>query len=168
MSVERLSLAPTRTSKTRYGTSRIGKAEGIGGSTCRRVATLRGPWVFKEGARVVTGLLDCLQDVAQLCEDLEEWDDALDAYRRVLALDPERVQESCAIAEILRRSERYEEAIESYRATLAIDAGFVFALSGMGDALRMLERNNEALEWFEKALERKPTHVFAPAVKRQR
>ena len=105
--------------------------------------------------------LDCLQDVAQLCEDLEEWDDALDAYRRVLALDPERVQESCAIAEILRRSERYEEAIESYRATLAIDAGFVFALSGMGDALRMLERNNEALEWFEKALERKPTHVFA-------
>lgn len=65
---------------------------------------------------------------------LGQWNQALSAYRRVLAIDSREVLARCAIAEVYLEQGKIDETIREAKRALAIDPDNAYANTMMGDA----------------------------------
>ncbi len=89
------------------------------------------------------------------------YDQAIEYYDRVLALDPNHVMALYNKGSILDDLGRYQEAIEYYDTALAIDPNHINALNGKGVALVNLGRHQEAIEYFDRVLAIDPNDTDA-------
>ncbi len=81
---------------------------------------------------------------------LQEWDGSLDAYRRVLELDPQNAKAHNNSANVHYRRGEIEEAAAAYEKALKVDSEYVLAAFHLGWMLRQLNRPQKAEEAFER------------------
>ena len=96
--------------------------------------------------------------------DAEEWfelglelevsdpDEARDAYRRALELDPHHAEAHVNLGRLLVESERAEEAETHFRAVLADHPDHATAWFNLGIALEDRRRTNDAVKAYEQAI----------------
>jgi len=96
--------------------------------------------------------------------DAEEWfdlglelevsapEEARDAYRRALELDPHHADAHVNLGRLLQEGERAEEAETHYRAVLADHPGHATAWYNLGIALEDQRRPQDAIKAYERAL----------------
>jgi tetratricopeptide (TPR) repeat protein len=94
------------------------------------------------------------QDWFELAAELEVLapDDARDAYRRVLELDPAHADAHVNLGRLLQEEGAREPALEHYRAALAAAPDHAVAAYNLGVALEGLGRRTEAAEAYERAI----------------
>jgi tetratricopeptide (TPR) repeat protein len=76
----------------------------------------------------------------------KRYDEALAAYERALALDPQLTAAWNNKGRLLRHQKRYKEALEAHEQALALDPQFTLAWFNKGSVLWKLKRKREARE----------------------
>jgi len=79
-------------------------------------------------------------------------DEARDAYRRALELDPHHADAHVNLGRLLQEGERAEEAETHYRAVLVDHPGHATAWYNLGIVLEDLRRSNDAIKAYEQAI----------------
>jgi predicted O-linked N-acetylglucosamine transferase (SPINDLY family) len=79
-------------------------------------------------------------------------DQAENALRKALALDPRHAKASANLGVILQRAEKYAEAETQYRAALEMDAGLAQAWFNLGTLLLDRGRVGDAIDSFRRAV----------------
>ncbi|HJQ96924.1 MAG TPA: tetratricopeptide repeat protein [Candidatus Polarisedimenticolaceae bacterium] len=80
--------------------------------------------------------------------------DARDAYRRVLELDPKHVDAHVNLGRLLHEQGEHVAAEEHYRAALAVRPDSIPAAFNLGVVLEDLDRSDEAIAVYERLLKR--------------
>jgi protein O-GlcNAc transferase len=86
---------------------------------------------------------------------------AMAAYRRALAIQPDHIDARFNLANLLRIDERLDEAVSEYRALLTIRPDDLEACNNLGSTLVRQRRHAEAIEAFRQALRARPTYAGA-------
>jgi tetratricopeptide (TPR) repeat protein len=84
--------------------------------------------------------------------EVSEPDEARDAYRRALELDPHHAEAHVNLGRLLIESERAEEAETHFRAVLADHPDHATAWFNLGIALEDRRRTNDAVKAYEQAI----------------
>jgi len=84
--------------------------------------------------------------------EVSEPDEARDAYRRALELDPHHAEAHVNLGRLLVESDRAEEAETHFRAVLADQPAHATAWFNLGIALEDRRRPNEAIKAYEQAI----------------
>src|SRR3989442_15685124 len=104
-------------------------------------------------ARRVQADLDAEQWFALGLElEVSEPDEARDAYRRALELDPDHADAHVNLGRLLVEAERAEEAETHFRAVVANHPGHATAWFNLGIALEDRRRPNDAVKAYEQAI----------------
>ncbi len=102
-----------------------------------------------------------LFDAGYSLGNLKRYEEAIQAYDRVLAIDPNNSSawnnKGCALNSL----DRYEEAIQAYDRALAIDPNFILAGNNKSYALDALRHYEEAIKDFDLALAIAPNDPMA-------
>ncbi len=85
-------------------------------------------------------------------------ENALKAYRDILARDPKNVQAAVSAANMLYDAQRYSEAIPLYQQAFALNPADINVSTDLGTALWYAGRPDEALAQFERSLKINATH----------
>jgi tetratricopeptide (TPR) repeat protein len=93
--------------------------------------------------------------------ELSEPDQARDAYRRTLELNPDHVAARVNLGRLLHERKQYKLAEVHYRLALAVDPKNSTAHFNLGVALEDLGRLDEAATTYESAVEYDPAHADA-------
>jgi Flp pilus assembly protein TadD len=91
----------------------------------------------------------------------QRFGEALGAYERATALEPENALYWKAKANALFGLKRNREALTTYERTLALDPLLAVAWNSLGVTLEKLNRNKEALTAYERTLSLEPTYALA-------
>jgi tetratricopeptide (TPR) repeat protein len=89
----------------------------------------------------------------------DQLDAALDAYARVLALDPGNTRVMTSVGSIHERRQRWAEAATSYEAALAVDPNLLRARSSLGAVKFKMGDYQGASEALTKAIELSPNDL---------
>ncbi|MBD3167803.1 tetratricopeptide repeat protein [bacterium] len=95
--------------------------------------------------------------------NLEEWDNALEAYEKAVDLEPQMAQAWVNMAAVKYRTGHLAEAEELNRKALEITPDFMHARSNLGMVLLLLGKYDESIEEMNKVLEQEPKHPVALA-----
>jgi tetratricopeptide (TPR) repeat protein len=87
-------------------------------------------------------------------------EEALEAYRQAIKLDPKYISPYNNLGNVLRFLGRDEEAIKAYQKAISIDPKYVTPYNGLGNALRSLGRHEEALEAYRQAIKLDPCYAL--------
>lgn len=99
---------------------------------------------------------------ASSCDDDPlHWEDALEAYRRVVALDPGYAAAWNNLGLLLHRTGRYAEAAEAYATALHADPGCCQAAYNLGSLHEDESRGEDAIREYRHALELAPDYADA-------
>lgn len=123
-------------------------------------------------ATLVTGLVRPLSPPAQQAEtwferaaeweaDPAQWDDAVDAYRRVVAIDPTYAAAWNNLGLLLHRMGRYEDARRAYLSALEHDDSLCEAAYNLGSLCEDLSDVEQAIRHYRMALELAPDYADA-------
>ncbi len=123
-------------------------------------------------ATLVTGLVRPLEPPAQQAEtwferasewdaDPAQWKDAIDAYRRVVAIDPSYAAAWNNLGLLLHRMGRYEEAREAYDTAVAQDPECAEAAYNLGSLAEDQGDVDGAIAHYRRALEVSPDYADA-------
>ena len=123
-------------------------------------------------ATLVTGLVRPLAPPADQAEtwferasewdgDPAQWEDAIDAYRRVVSIDPTYAAAWNNLGLLLHRMGRYDEANEAYRSALDQDPQCCEAAYNLGSLHEDRGAVDEAIADYRKALELSPDYADA-------
>jgi tetratricopeptide (TPR) repeat protein len=123
-------------------------------------------------ATLATGLVRPLSPPADQAEtwfdrateweaDPAQWDDAVDAYRRVVAVDPTYAAAWNNLGLLLHRMGRYEEARRAYLSALEQDATLCEAAYNLGSLSDDLSDVEQAIRYYRNALELRPDYADA-------
>jgi tetratricopeptide (TPR) repeat protein len=93
--------------------------------------------------------------------ELSEPDQARDAYRRALELDPDHVAARVNLGRLLHERKQVKLAEVHYRLALAVEPQNATALFNLGVALEDLSRPDEAASMYEDAVQHEPAHADA-------
>lgn len=93
----------------------------------------------------------------------ERHEDAILAFERALAQDPEWVEALNDLASAQEDAGRWGAACDTYRRVLELQPHRVDAACNVGEALRKADRYDEAIEAYDKALEVDPGYLYALA-----
>jgi len=96
---------------------------------------------------------------AQVTENLENAEAAINAYDRVLEVDPGNVDALYRKGVVQLATGRYPPAATTLQTLCKIDAGYKDALKRLGDALQGRQMHREAAEAYTRALKRKGPDV---------
>src|SRR5215204_2584306 len=105
--------------------------------------------------------LETLYNTANNFYDNQKYDEAIQYYDKVLAINPSAVGALNSKGLALDHLQRYDEALQSFDKAFAINSSSVNALNNKGLALDHLQRYDEALQSFDKALEIEPSNTKA-------
>jgi tetratricopeptide (TPR) repeat protein len=105
--------------------------------------------------------VETLYNTANNFYDNQKYDEAIQYYDKVLAINPSAVGALNSKGLALDHLQRYDEALQSFDKALEIDPSSVNALTNKGLALDHLQRYDEALQSFDKALEIDPSNPKA-------
>ncbi len=92
--------------------------------------------------------------------ELKRFDEALAAYDRAIALQPDNALAWARKGRALRLMERYDEGLAAYERALDIFPRYGWAWRGKGLVLERLNRLEEALFAYEQAVQIKPNEVW--------
>jgi len=123
-------------------------------------------------ATLVTGLVRPLEPPAQQAEtwferasewdaDPAQWKDAIDAYRRVVAIDPAYAAAWNNLGLLLHRMGRYDEAHEAYDTAVAQDSDCAEAAYNLGSLAEDQGDVDAAIAHYRRALEISPDYADA-------
>ncbi len=84
------------------------------------------------------------------------WDQAIEAYRKVIELDPGNASDLASLGATLNQKGDEEEAIKIYRKAIELDPLSPSPYRSFGHALVMRNRMNEAIPFFQKSTELDP------------
>ncbi len=123
-------------------------------------------------ATLVTGMVRPIQPPAQQAEawfdrasewdsDPATWEDAIDAYRRVIAMDPTYAAAWNNLGLLLHRMGRYDEARTAYTAALEADPRLAEAAYNLGSLDEDCGDVEEAIGHYRRALELQPGYADA-------
>src|SRR5206468_8551824 len=100
---------------------------------------------------IVTGVQTC---ALPICLELEvsEADEARDAYRRALELDPHHADAHVNLGRLLVEADRAEEAETHFRAAVVDHPAHATAWFNLGIALEDRRRPNDAVKAYEQAI----------------
>ncbi|HEX5814056.1 MAG TPA: tetratricopeptide repeat protein [Methylomirabilota bacterium] len=123
-------------------------------------------------ATLVTGLVRPLQPPVEQAEtwferasewdaDPAQWEDAIDAYRRVVAIDPGYAAAWNNLGLLLHRLGRYDEARNAYAAALTASATCAEAAYNLGSLSEDTGDVEEAIRCYRRALEVAPDYADA-------
>lgn len=101
------------------------------------------------------------QRAAELDQDPGRWEEALDAYARVVVLDPKCAAAWNNLGLLHHRLGRHGEAGECYRVALDADPGCVQAAYNLGSLHEDLGALDAARDWYHRALEQDPAYADA-------
>lgn len=93
--------------------------------------------------------------------DPEHWDDAVDAYRRVVAIDPTYAAAWNNLGLLLHRMGRYDDARRAYISALEQDASLCEAAYNLGSLWEDLSDAEQAIRHYRLALELAPDYADA-------
>ena len=94
-------------------------------------------------------------------EQLNLFNEAIEAFRQVLRINPEEVMAWHGLAWNYVRLERYDDAIEAYRQALRVNPEYADAWYNLGVTYGDLERYNDAIEAYRQALRVNPEEAEA-------
>lgn len=123
-------------------------------------------------ATLVTGLVRPLQPPVEQAEtwferasewdaDPAQWEDAIDAYRRVVAIDPGYAAAWNNLGLLLHRLGRYDEARNAYAAALTASAACAEAAYNLGSLSEDTGDVEESIRCYRRALEVAPDYADA-------
>jgi tetratricopeptide (TPR) repeat protein len=123
-------------------------------------------------ATLATGLVRPLSPPARQAEtwferaseweaDPAQWDDAVDAYRRVVAIDPTYAAAWNNLGLLLHRMGKYEDARRAYLAALEQDGSLCEAAYNLGSLCEDLSDVEQAIRHYRMALELAPDYADA-------
>jgi tetratricopeptide (TPR) repeat protein len=123
-------------------------------------------------ATLVTGLVRPLQPPVEQAEtwferasewdaDPAQWEDAIDAYRRVVAIDPGYAAAWNNLGLLLHRLGRYDEARNAYAAALTASVACAEAAYNLGSLSEDTGDVEEAIRCYRRALEVAPDYADA-------
>jgi tetratricopeptide (TPR) repeat protein len=123
-------------------------------------------------ATLVTGLVRPLQPPVEQAEiwferasewdsDPAQWEDAIDAYRRVVAIDPSYAAAWNNLGLLLHRLGRYDEARNAYAAALRESAACAEAAYNLGSLSEDTGDVDEAIRCYRRALDVSPDYADA-------
>jgi tetratricopeptide (TPR) repeat protein len=101
-----------------------------------------------------------LMDKAYSLTELGRLDEALGAYDRALAMQPENAWAWARKGRALRLLRRYEDALACYDTSLKLEPRYAWAWKGRGMVLERMERLPEALDCHRAAAEIDPDDVW--------
>ena len=90
--------------------------------------------------------------------DPAQWDDAIDAYRRVVSIDPTYAAAWNNLGLLLHRMGRYDEARDSYESALGQDATCCEAVYNLGSLAEDRGELDEAVRCYRQALALSPDY----------
>jgi tetratricopeptide (TPR) repeat protein len=93
--------------------------------------------------------------------DPERWESAVDAYERVIALDPDYAAAWNNLGLLQHRMGHYERAGECYKAALEADDSCCQAAFNLGSLHEDLGDFPSAIHWYRRALEMEPDYADA-------
>jgi tetratricopeptide (TPR) repeat protein len=93
--------------------------------------------------------------------EISEPDQARDAYRRTLELDPDHVPARVNLGRLLHEKKQFKLAEVHYRLAVAVEPENTTALFNLGVALEDLGRLDEAAGTYESTLKHEPEHADA-------
>jgi tetratricopeptide (TPR) repeat protein len=93
--------------------------------------------------------------------ELSEPDQARDAYRRTLELDPDHIAARVNLGRLLHEKKQFKLAEIHYRLAVAVEPRNTTALFNLGVALEDLGKLDEAASVYESAVEAEPAHADA-------
>ncbi|HXG15052.1 MAG TPA: tetratricopeptide repeat protein [Calidithermus sp.] len=123
-------------------------------------------------ATLATGLVRPLKPPAEQAElwfarasewdaDPAQWEDAVAAYRRVVAIDPTYAAAWNNLGLLLHRMGRYDEARQAYRSALEQDPACAEAAYNLGSLAEDLGAVEEAIAHYQRALAINPAYADA-------
>jgi tetratricopeptide (TPR) repeat protein len=84
------------------------------------------------------------------------WDEAIDAYRKAIEINPGNPQTHYDLGFCLYKKEMLDEATEEFKTAIALNAGFVSAYQALGGVYAQKKMVEKAIPLFKKALELSP------------
>ena len=105
--------------------------------------------------------VETLYNTANNFYDNQKYEEALQFYDKVLAIDPSSVNALNSKGLALDHLQRYDEAVQTFDKALSINPSSVNALNNKGLALEHLQRYDEALQFYDKALSLDPSSIQA-------
>ncbi|HEX9820601.1 MAG TPA: tetratricopeptide repeat protein [Methylomirabilota bacterium] len=123
-------------------------------------------------ATLITGLVRPLAPPVEQAEtwfqrasewdgDPAQWDDAVTAYRRVVAIDPTYAAAWNNLGLLLHRMGKYDEARDAYAAALQQDARCHEAVYNLGSLAEDRNDVDEAVRYYRRALDLSPDYADA-------
>jgi tetratricopeptide (TPR) repeat protein len=91
----------------------------------------------------------------------KNYDQAIAAYNKVLAIDPENIEALLCLGEAFNGKEDYDKVIAAYNKVLAIDPEQIYVLLYLGHAYVNKEDYDQAIAAYNKALALDPEHIDA-------
>lgn len=116
---------------------------------------------LREAAARNSGSARLRSNLAYAFGAAERYEDAVEAYRHSLTLDPRAAQAWCDLGIMLSRLLRDEEAVAAFEKALDLQPDFAPAYEHLGYALSRLGRHGRALHCFERVLAARPGEADA-------
>ena len=85
-------------------------------------------------------------------KSLKKLEEYLDAYKKVIFLQPDHSLAHNNMANIFQEQERFDEAIATYQKAISFKSDYAEAYSNMGNTFQKLGKLDEAIEVFEKSI----------------
>ena len=116
---------------------------------------------YLKKALLIAPELAVMRDLAKVQFQIGRYADALDTFRRILALTGSAADTLMDIGTVLHKLGRSEEALKSYDEALTLDPQYAEAWSKRGRLLREQKHYQQALLCFDKLISIKPDDVNA-------
>lgn len=94
--------------------------------------------------------------LGNILKELSQPDEAVRAYRRVLALRPDFAEVYTNLGNVLQGEEAFEEAVEVYRQAISLRPDLAEAHANMGAVLEGVGRLDEAIDSYNTAVKLNP------------
>ncbi len=116
---------------------------------------------YRQAVRFAHDDAELLLNLAHSLKEQQKPGEAIEWYRRGLALDPKNIKAHYELGRSLHLCERFGEAIPCYQKCLDLGSRDAKAAYHLGNACKSLKRLNEAVEAYLKALQWDPDHTAA-------